>query len=80
MLFIYPMTGCPDVAMPEGWNEIPGARGCTPQSHSFRDLYKEFKLVCTVIFGLSTQSLKLQQQIHAGLHMPFNYWVTAVSN
>jgi len=49
VIFIYPMTGRPDVALPEGWNEIPGARGCTPQSCSFRDLYKEFKLLDTEI-------------------------------
>jgi len=71
VIFIYPMTGRPDVALPEAWNEIPGARGCTPQSCSFRDLYKEFKLLDTEIFGLSTQSSEYQQEVLARLHLPF---------
>jgi peroxiredoxin len=71
VIFIYPMTGRPDVDLPEGWNEIPGARGCTPQSCSFRDLYSEFKLLDTEIFGLSTQSSEYQQEVLARLHLPF---------
>ena len=41
VVFIYPMTGRPDVALPDGWDMIPGARGCTPQACSFRDLHSE---------------------------------------
>lgn len=43
VIYVYPMTGKPDVALPDGWNEIPGARGCTPQSCSYRDHYAELK-------------------------------------
>ncbi|MYJ86285.1 MAG: peroxiredoxin, partial [Rhodobacteraceae bacterium] len=41
VLFFYPMTGQPDTPLPDGWDEIPGARGCTPQTCAFRDLAKE---------------------------------------
>jgi peroxiredoxin len=53
------MTGQPNVALPEGWNEMPGARGCTPQSCSFRDNFSELKnLNIKNIFGLSSQTTK----------------------
>lgn len=71
VVFIYPMTGRPNVSLPDGWNEIPGARGCTPQSCSFRDLYNEFKALNIEIFGLSTQSSEYQQEVQVRLHLPF---------
>jgi peroxiredoxin len=43
VVFIYPMTGVPGVALPDGWDDIPGARGCTPQACSYRDNYSELK-------------------------------------
>ena len=45
VLYIYPMTGRPDTALPDGWDEIPGARGCTPQSCGFRDHFAEFTAI-----------------------------------
>jgi peroxiredoxin len=58
------MTGQPNVALPEGWDEIPGARGCTPQSCSFRDNFSELKnLNIKNIFGLSTQTTKYQKEM-----------------
>ena len=44
VIYIYPMTGRPDTPLPDNWDEIPGARGCTPQSCSFRDHYLELQL------------------------------------
>jgi len=71
VIYIYPMTGRPDRALPDGWNEIPGARGCTPQSCSFRDHYAELQALNTSVFGLSTQSTDYQQEARERLHLPF---------
>ena len=71
VLYIYPMTGRPGRALPDGWNEIPGARGCTPQSCSFRDHYAELQALNTGVFGLSTQATDYQQEVRERLHLPF---------
>jgi len=71
VIYIYPMTGQPNVALPEGWNAIPGARGCTPQSCGFRDCHTELKKHAT-IYGLSTQPTEYQQEAKSRLHLPFN--------
>jgi peroxiredoxin len=71
VLYIYPMTGTPGVALPEGWDTIPGARGCTPQSCSFRDHYAELRALDTQVYGLSTQSSDVQQEAKTRLHLPF---------
>jgi len=70
VIYIYPMTGRPNVALPEGWNEIPGARGCTPQSCSFRDLHDDLKEY-TTLYGLSSQDTNYQQEAKSRLHLPF---------
>ena len=72
VLYIYPRTGRPGEASPEGWDEIPGARGCTPQSCSFRDHFGELKsLGVAYLFGLSTQSSVEQREAAERLHLPF---------
>ncbi len=72
VLYLYPMTGRPDRALPEGWDAIPGARGCTPQSCAFRDHYAELTgLGAAHVFGLSTQSPEDQAEAAARLHLPF---------
>jgi peroxiredoxin len=72
VLYIYPMTGQPNVPLPEGWDLIPGARGCTPQSCAFRDHYEELKsLSVNFLFGLSTQASDQQIEAAARLHLPF---------
>jgi peroxiredoxin len=72
VLFVYPMTGTPGVALPEGWDEIPGARGCTPHACAFRDLHAELRKAGAVaVFGLSTQTLPEQQETVERLHLPF---------
>lgn len=72
ILYFYPMTGRPDVPLPDGWDDIPGARGCTPQACSFRDLSRELadKGVSSV-FGISTQSTQYQEEAADRLHLPF---------
>lgn len=57
VFFFYPETGTPGGPIPKSWNEIPGARGCTPQSCSFRDHYQEFRELGFDAFGVSGQNL-----------------------
>ena len=72
VVYIYPRTGVPGVDLPDGWNDIPGARGCTPQSCSFRDHFGELKrLGVAQLYGLSTQDSAYQQEAAARLHLPF---------
>ncbi len=72
VLYIYPMTGRPGVALPDGWDEIPGARGCTPQSCSFRDHHAELLAAgAAQVFGLSTQDTAYQRDAAERLHLPF---------
>src|SRR6476646_6800580 len=54
--YFYPMTGTPGVPLPEGWDAIPGARGCTPQSCAFRDRDAEIRALAATVFGISAQS------------------------
>jgi peroxiredoxin len=72
VVYIYPRTGVPGVDPPDGWDMIPGARGCTPQSCSFRDLFVELKALGVArVFGLSTQDTAYQQEAATRLHLPF---------
>lgn len=72
VVYLYPMTGQPNVALPDGWDDIPGARGCTPQSCSFRDHFDELKTLGVAhVFGLSVQDTAYQQEVAERLHLPF---------
>ena len=72
VIYCYPRTGRPDQEPPTGWNEIPGARGCTPQSCAFRDNYAELKgLGIDSVFGLSTQDTAYQAEVRQRLNLPF---------
>jgi peroxiredoxin len=72
VVYIYPRTGVPGQASPEGWDQIPGARGCTPQSCSFRDHFAELKrLGVAHLFGLSTQDTAYQSEAAQRMHLPF---------
>ena len=71
VLYVYPMTGRPGVPLPDGWDGIPGARGCTPQSCAFRDHYAELKSLSASVFGLSAQSTEYQKEARDRLHLPF---------
>jgi peroxiredoxin len=72
VVYIYPRTGRPGVPLPEGWDDIPGARGCTPQSCSFRDHVADLKgLGVAHLFGLSTQDTDYQREAAERLHLPF---------
>jgi peroxiredoxin len=72
VVYIYPRTGEPGKAPPDGWDAIPGARGCTPQSCSFRDHFAELKaLGVAQLYGLSTQDTGYQREAVDRLHLPF---------
>lgn len=72
VVYAYPRTGRPGVENPEGWDMIPGARGCTPQSCAFRDHSDRLKaLGANHLFGLSTQDTAYQAEASARLHLPF---------
>ena len=71
VVYIYPRTGHPDREVPEGWNEIPGARGCTPQSCAFRDHHAELAALGAAVYGLSAQDTPYQQEAAERLHLPF---------
>ena len=73
VVFFYPMTGSPNSAPMIGWNEIPGARGCTPQTCAFRDHYSQLKeLGVTHVFGASSQNIDEQKAAVERLHLPFD--------
>ena len=73
VVFAYPRTGEPGkIALVDDWDMIPGARGCTPQTCAFRDLYAELKAAgAKHVFGLSTQSNAYQAEMASRLHLPF---------
>jgi peroxiredoxin len=72
VVYVYPRTGQPGVPAPEGWDAIPGARGCTPQSCGFRDHFADLKeLGVAQLFGLSTQDGGYQREAAERLHLPF---------
>jgi peroxiredoxin/DNA-binding transcriptional MerR regulator len=72
VLYVYPLTGRPGVDLSEGWNNIPGARGCTPEACGFRDHHDE---LCEAgagrVYGLSSQSGEYQRELVDRLHLPF---------
>jgi peroxiredoxin len=73
VIYAYPMTGQPGVSLPDSWDMLPGARGCTPQSCSFRDHFAELRrLGVTRLFGLSTQTTSHQKETADRLHLPFS--------
>jgi peroxiredoxin len=72
IVYAYPRTGIPGVENLAGWDLIPGARGCTPQSCSFRDHFVELKsLGVNLLFGLSTQDTAYQREAAERLQLPF---------
>jgi peroxiredoxin len=73
VVFGYPRTGEPGkIGLVDDWDMIPGARGCTPQTCSFRDLFAELKAAgASHVFGLSTQDNVYQTEMASRLHLPF---------
>jgi peroxiredoxin len=72
VVYVYPRTGRPGQPMPTGWNAIPGARGCTPQSCSFRDHFNDLRTLGVAhVYGLSSQDSEYQREAVERLHLPF---------
>lgn len=73
VVYVYPLTGRPDEdVIPEGWEDVPGARGCTPESRGFRSHYDELRdSGVGEVFGLSTQSSEYQCEARDRLDLPF---------
>ncbi len=71
VIYIYPMSGEDDSVLPDNWDSIPGARGCTPQSCSFRDHQKELSAFGANVFGLATQSPDYLTQEVERIHLPY---------
>jgi peroxiredoxin len=71
VVYCYPRTGEDGLDPPPGWNEIPGARGCTPQTCGFRDHHADFGRLGAAVFGMSTQTSDYQREMVTRLHVPF---------
>lgn len=71
VVYCYPRTGRPDQDPPKGWDDVPGARGCTPQSCGFRDLHAEFTALGAEVFGMSVQDTDYQREMAERVHLPF---------
>jgi peroxiredoxin len=72
VLYVYPRTGEPGAALPDGWDEIPGARGCTPEACGFRDHHAELLAAgAHAVYGLSSQDTGYQREVVERLHLPF---------
>lgn len=71
VFYVYPKSGRPGVDPPDGWNDTPGMRGCTPQSCSFRDLNAEMRELGASVFGISTQDTADQKEFAKRLELTY---------
>ena len=72
VLYCYPMTGKPGKPLPSNWDDIPGARGCTPQTYSFRDHYDDLVKYNAIPIGLSTQQIPELKEMVTRLNVPYD--------
>ena len=72
VLYLYPLTGRPGVDLPEGWDAIPGARGCSTEACDFRDHFSQLREAgASQVFGFSSQSPEYQSEVAERLRLPF---------
>ena len=71
VVYCYPRTGRPDEPLLPGWDAIPGARGCTPETCGFRDHHQDLQQLGAEVFGFSTQTTEYQKEMAERLHLPF---------
>lgn len=69
--YVYPRTGTPGERLPTGWDDIPGARGCTPQNCAYRDALAEFETLGASVIGISAQTREEQREFAGREHIPF---------
>ena len=72
VVYCYPMTGHPDKVLPRNWDDIPGARGCTPQTCSFRDQYDDLIKLNSLPIGISSQSVEDIKEMTTRLRIPYD--------
>jgi peroxiredoxin len=73
VLYLYPLSGRPGADLPDGWDAIPGARGCTPEACGFRDHHADLRAAgARAVYGLSSQSSEYQAELAARLGLPFS--------
>ena len=71
VFYCFPRASQPGVPPPPDWDRIPGARGCTAQACDFRDHHQRLAALGAVVFGISTQTRAVQQEVATKLHLPF---------
>lgn len=72
IVFVYPLTGDPTIAAPQGWDAVPGARGCSQEACGFRDLHQDLLAAgAEAVVALSTESPRLQRELVERLHLPY---------
>jgi peroxiredoxin/DNA-binding transcriptional MerR regulator len=72
IIYLYPLTGRPGTDLPDGWDAIPGARGCSTEACAFRDHFEDLHTAGAArVFGLSTQDTEYQAEVVNRLHLPF---------
>lgn len=71
VLYVYPRTGVPGQPSPQGWDQIPGARGCTPENVAFRDREHEIRDLGATVMGLSSQLLEEQREFSQRERIPY---------
>jgi peroxiredoxin len=71
VLYVYPATGVPGQPLPPGWDQIPGARGCTAENCAFRDHARDLRALGAVVYGLSAQPLAEQAEFAEREHLPY---------
>ena len=72
VLYFYPMTGNPNKPLPKNWDNIPGARGCTPETCSFRDNYDELIKLNSIPVGITSQKIDHNKEMTERLKIPFD--------
>ena len=71
VFFFYPRSGRPGVPIPAGWDQVPGARGCTPHSCAYRDRFAEFRALKVNVFGVSSQDSEYQREFAGRTGLPY---------
>lgn len=73
VIYLYPLTGRPGADMPEGWDAIPGARGCSTEACDFRDHHEDLRSAgVSAVYGLSSQDSEYQAEVVDRLRLPFS--------